>query len=153
MGLMEAVAAVCSAMIALGILRMLAPEGKLQKTAEVAFGLAALLSIVLPFFGGVHIDINENQSAEQAIALKEMTDAQIISAAETQTSAAISKALEESKINHNNVSAIMDISEDGSISIECVQISDVDPQQTDVAKETVRALLGISPDIVEVKNE
>ena len=150
MGIKEAVAAVCSAMVSLGLLRLLAPDGRMQKSAETAFGLAALLSLVIPFSGGISVNSGESQSFRQAAALKETADEQIIFAAENQIESAVATALEESQIDCGDISVFGDINEEGSIFIKRVEIGGISPEYIEVAEKTILALLGIEAQFLEV---
>lgn len=137
---------VCTALVTLGVLRQLAPEGRMRRGVEIAFGLATVIAIAIPLSGGIRLGNSAltKPSADQSSA------AQIAQISESQNQAILAEVLASAEVEYSDIVLKMDISDEGGIYINCVKIAGVPDAQADRARLAAAAALGIDSEDVEV---
>ena len=140
------VSSVCTALIVLGVMKLLVPDGKTKRTAEIVFGIATILAIVLPVFSAdINLDGTVDLSGDNAALMEETA---VMSADQIELLSA--SLLKAAQIPFSKISVAMDISDEGSISIECVKIWGVPSDKSDLAREVAAYGLNIDMGDVEV---
>ena len=140
------VSSVCTALIVLGVLKLLVPDGRTKRTTEIVFGIATILAIVLPVFSAnIGLDGIGNLLDADKSALEET-----VSLSTEQMELSVASLLEAAEIPFSKISVEMDISDEGGISIECVKILGVPPDKTDLTCRVAAYGLNIDMEDVEV---
>ncbi len=149
-----AVSAICTALITLGVMRLIAPDGNKRRLVEIAFGIATVLAIAIPLSKGIKLKTDFNFAAsEENTELADTATEQIVRLSSAQVESAVGDVLSAAGITATEISAHMDISDTGGIFIKCVKIKGVESGLKSTAVQVVAAAFNIDEQDVEVWDE
>ena len=145
--------ALCVTLVGGAIFKMLTPNGSMEKTIRFVIGLFFTAAVIMPFFSG-NIRFEFPTVAEggeyQNEELEETVDAGIKTLIERSVNKQITQLLNSNSISAQKVGSSINISQDGSISIECVEIylsGQYEAVDEDIRK-IIKKELNIEPDII-----
>ena len=138
----------CSAVLAAGIIMMLAPEGGTKKILKTVVSIFVLCCIIAPAanLSGIHFSISDkSQEAAQvnADSLQAAVNQQILTASEENIKKITIDALMAKGINPKTVFVNMDIAEDNSIIINQLDIVLDNIQNQQEAEHIISKTMGL----------
>ena len=141
--------AICCGMVALGVFKLLVPDGKLKRSAEIVFAVAAVLTLALPLAGGIGVNIqwDSYKKAESDVNI------QMSEICAAQSKSAIAQLLRAASINYGEIYVDTDISETDGIFIKYVRITKTDQSEKEKVKGLIAGGMNIDPKSVEVTDE
>ena len=149
-GIKQMISAICTALVCLGVLRIALPESRIKKSVEIAFGLAALLSVLTPIFS---VAISDKGGGDIAAGVSIDQAAPTIAIAQRQCVSMAQSVLEALGIKGAQIFVDMDINNKESISINSVKILGISEAEKNNVQQAVAYTLGVPPDLVEVADE
>ena len=151
--LKTAASVVCCGMVAMGVFKLLVPDGKMKRSAEIAFSVATVLVLILPLSRGIRFGGNVEYKPAPRTELENRANAQIITLGSRQVETAVGSMLDSASVKYSKIEADMDISESGGISIKYVKIKAPDQKSKENIIALVSAGMSIDPQRVEVEDE
>ena len=151
--LKTAASAICCGMVAMGVFKLLVPDGKMKRSAEIAFSVATVLVLILPLSRGIRFGGGVEYKPALRTELENRTNEQIITLGSRQVERAVGSMLESASVKYSKIEADMDISESGGISIKYVKIKATDQKSKENIIALVSAGMSIDPQRVEVEDE
>ena len=138
----------CSAVLAAGIIMMLAPEGGTKKILKTVVSIFVLCGIIAPAanLSGIHFSVSDKpQEAAQvnADSLQAAVNQQILTASEENIKKITIDALIAGGINPKTVFVNMDIAEDNSIIINQLDIVLDNAQNQQEAEHIINKTMGL----------
>ena len=148
-----AASVICCGMVAMGVFKLLVPDGKMKRSAEIAFSVATVLVLILPLSRGIRFGGDVEYKSAPRTELENRTNEQIITLGSRQVEAAVGSMLDSASVKYSEIEADMDISESGGISIKYVKIKAPDQKGKENIIALVSAGMSIDPQKVEVEDE
>ena len=148
-----AASVVCCGMVAMGVFKLLVPDGKMKRSAEIAFSVATVLVLILPLSRGIRFGGNVEYKTAPRTELESRTNEQIITLGSRQVETAVGAMLDSASVKYSKIEADMDISESGGISIKYVTIKGTGQGAKEDIRTLVSAGMSIDPQKVEVEDE
>lgn len=124
-GVKEWSAAVCMAVLAAAMLQNLVPNGSMERMVKFVIGAFVICAMIQPLAKAIpeiKWNVQENSGVQENARLKQTVNNQLSDAAQQSIRNLVITELRNIDIKCENVTAIMDTHEDGSISINKVQV-------------------------------
>lgn len=139
----------CAAVLAAGVVTMLAPEGgtkKILKTVVSVFILCCMLSPLAQWDGNLQLAFaaqSDNAREEKAETLQNALDRQVLTACEKKMRDLAEENLTAAGIKIDSITVSMDIGTDNSIIINELVVKVKKKQDQMAAKETLKQTMGV----------
>ncbi len=117
--------AICMAVLAAAMLQTLVPNGSMERMVKFVIGAFVICALIQPLAKIVpefNVDLQENTKNQTNSQLEGTVESQITTAAQQSIKNLVITELNNIDIKCENVNAIMDTNEDGSISINKVVV-------------------------------
>lgn len=150
--LKELITSFCIGVVAVGLVTMLAPTGKMEKPMKMLIGFFLIAVLVSPFISGKSFDIQWDFSGQEASAgLKDTAGSQMTALAEESVKMKIGVILDRCEISGSKIELKMDISEDGGISIRQARVllPEKEMEKAKEARSMILTELGIDVDVIQ----
>lgn len=139
----------CSAVLAAGVIVMLAPEGGTKKILKTIISVFILCCMISPLTGFSDIEFSVSDRSQEAVqtgsdSLQEVINRQTLNAGAKAIEQLASEALAEEKINAESVSVNMDIAEDNSIVINQLDVVLDNAPDCEKAEEIIKRKMGLA---------
>ena len=118
-------AAICMAVLAAAMLQTLVPNGSMERMVKFVIGAFVICALIQPLakvVPQINIDLQESTQNPVNSQLKGTVETQLTTAAQQSIKNLVITELNNINIKCENVNAIMDTNEDGSISINKVVV-------------------------------